>query len=52
MRDATVREQVLDGPDVADDEVEVRRGAGEKTGRNAPCQWGSRPRCRAREERA
>jgi hypothetical protein len=32
MRHAAVREQVLDRADEADDEVEIRRGAGEKAG--------------------
>jgi hypothetical protein len=38
MRDATVREQVLDRPDEADDEVEIGRGAGEEPGGDAPRQ--------------
>jgi hypothetical protein len=43
MRDAAVREQVLDRPDEADDEVEIGRGAGEEARGDA-----SRQRARRR----
>lgn len=33
---AAVREQVLDRPDEADDEVEIGRGRGKKAGGDAP----------------
>jgi hypothetical protein len=36
MGNAAVREQVLDRPDEADDEVEVGRGGGKKAGGDAP----------------
>jgi hypothetical protein len=38
MRDAAVILQVGDGPEPADDEVEIGRGAGEETGGDAPRQ--------------
>ena len=54
MRDAAVREQVLDRPGEADDEIEIRRGAGEKPGRDAARQRARRRvlrRSGAREKR-
>ena len=55
MRDAAVREQVFDRPDEADDEIEVRRRAGEEPGRDPPRDRARRHlgrRGRARHQRA
>jgi hypothetical protein len=38
MRDAAMREHVLDRPNEADHEIEVGRGAGEEAGGDTPRQ--------------
>jgi hypothetical protein len=38
VRDAAVRKDVLDGPDEANDEIQVRRRGGEEAGGDAPRQ--------------